>query len=191
MLGAERATDVRSDHPHPLRVHAQEPGEDPSNHVGHLAGEMHREVKIGAGRIDGDGAPLHGHHRHPLVLEATTHDDVGPRERVLAATAQPDDDVAADGLELQRRIRRQCILHVDDGPERVVVDLHQLGGIHGQGPRLGDHDDDRIADEVDGSLGERRPDRRRMQHHQGRSVGKIEVICAIDAHDSRASPALP
>ena len=63
----------------------EQPGEGSPNHVRHLAGEVHGEVEVGAGRIDGDRAPLHGHDGHPLVLETTAHDDVGAGERIVAA----------------------------------------------------------------------------------------------------------
>ena len=84
------------------------------------------------------------------------------------------------------RIGCECILHVDDGPERLVVDLHQLGGVHGQGSRLGHDDDDGVADEVDGALRERRADRGGMQHHQARErSGKSRSSALYDADDSR------
>ena len=112
----------------------KQPGEDPADHVRHLAGEMHGEVEIRAGRVDGDRAPLHGHDGHSLVLEATPHHNIGASEWVVAAGAQPDEDVTADRLELERRIRVQRILHVDHGAEWLVVDLDQFGGVHRLGP---------------------------------------------------------
>ena len=120
----------------------------------HLAGEVHGEVEVNSGRIDCDRAPLHGHRGQSLIFEATPHDDIRVRKRVIASGAQPDYDVAADPLDLDRGIGCECILHVDYDPEGLVVDLHQLSSIHGQGSRFGHDDHHRVADEIDASLGE-------------------------------------
>lgn len=185
VLRSERPTDIGGDHPHPLGLHAQKAGEDAVDHVWHLTGQVHCKGEVTARRIDEDGAAFHRNDSHALVLEAASDDNFGIGERVLRATSQADEYVAVHRLELKGRIRRESVFHVDHRPERLVVDLDELGGVHSQSSRLGDYYDHRIADEVDGPLCERGSYGRRMEHHQGRSVRKIQVLSAVDTDHSR------
>ena len=45
---------------------------------------------------------------------------------------------------------------VGDGGQRLVVDVHQLDGVLGDVPALGDDESDRVADELHLALGQRR-----------------------------------
>ena len=64
-------------------------------------------------------------------------------------------DVAADLGELQRGAGRQGLLHVDDHVEQVVVDVHELRGVHRLRPRLRDDERDRVADVAHDAVGQR------------------------------------
>ena len=85
----------------------------------------------------------------PLVDHPHPDDVVGALERVgavLVATAGRD--VGAEVLELQRRVLGHRGLEVDHDRQLVVVDVDQLGRVHGLGAGLGHHEGDRVADEA-------------------------------------------
>ena len=70
--------------------------------------------------------------------------------------------------------------HVDDGGERVDLELDRLGGVAGLGQRLGDDGGDGVADVADLVLGEDRV--LRLLHHLAEAVGDLPA--AGDAADS-------
>ena len=76
----------------------------------------------------------------------------GPSGRALAGG-----DVRAEVRELQRRAGCHRLLHVDDGGQRVVVDLHEVRGVGGGRRALGDDHGDGLADEPHPVGRQRRP----------------------------------
>ena len=84
-----------------------------------------------------------------------------------------------------RRVRLERGLHVDDGGQRVVVDLDQLGGVDGGGLRLGDHDRDRLPDEPDPVGGQRRARQLRVDDHQAVVGRQVEVGRGEHGDDAR------
>ena len=67
-------------------------------------------------------------------------------------------------------------LGVDHGGQRLVVDEHGLGGVLGLGDRLGHDGHDRLADEADLAVGQRRPRAGRVEGHaEGVEGREVEV----------------
>ena len=69
----------------------------------------------------------------------------GQAERDVVGVLLVDDYVGVRGLS-----------EVGDGGQRLVVDVHQLDGVLGDVPALGDDESDRVADELHLALGQRR-----------------------------------
>ena len=82
-------------------------------------------------------------------MDAQFHDAVGGLERgvgVAAGLALSHPDVGAPRLVEERRVRQHRPLRIDDGRQRLVGHVHQLGGVAGAVPCLGDDHRHRIAD---------------------------------------------
>ena len=140
-----------------------------------------------------DGARLDRHRRQPLMIETVLDDPVGvPERRVDVAAAVHDmreRDVGAHVRMRQRRSALQRFHGVDDGRQRVVVDLDGVDRVAGD-VRVGrDRDGDGVTDEVDAIAGEHGVARRfqigdgcRARHRAARIV---DVGAGEDRDDAR------
>ena len=123
-----------------------------------------RAVRVLAGRIQGvlivgrvvvaDRDPrLHGDGRQAVVLDPQLHHVLGLREGgiggVLVAEHQPEADIALRAVlpHLGRAVLGG-FFQIDDRRQRLVVHLHELGGIARLRERLGDDESDAVADET-------------------------------------------
>ncbi len=125
-----------------------------------LGGDVRREEGVAVrSRVDEDRVALDRGGRDPLVLDPRPHHDLGVGEGVATVRRvhRPHrlGDVAADLGELQGSAGRQGLLHVDDHVEQVVVDVHELRGVHRLRPGLRDDERDRVADVPDDAVGQR------------------------------------
>ena len=98
--------------------------------MGVLGRDVRREEGVAVrSRVDEDRVAFDRCGRDPLVLDPRPHHHLRVGERVPAVgrvhRAHRLGDVAADLGELQRSVRREGRLHVDDDVEQVVVDVHQ------------------------------------------------------------------
>ena len=138
-----------------------------------LARDPERELPA-AGVVAGDGgARLHRRWEQPLVDDAQVHRDGRRRERGIriAAGDRPGErDVRADvGMQLRRTGHRR-LLGIDDGAERIVVDVDQIERVARRLARLGDDERDAVADvahRVDGEQRMRRHLEVAVRHHPG------------------------
>ena len=86
------------------------------------------------------------------------------------------------------------LLGVDDDRQRVVLDDDVLGGVDDRVAVGADDDGDRVADVLDGALGQR-PVRRRVDVDAGRHPGQrerrleVEVLAGEDGLDAVAARA--
>ena len=88
-----------------------------------------------------------------------------------------ENHIRARMLAQPRRVRFRRLRGVDNGGQRLVVDLDQLGGILRDRQRLGDHEHDRLADIVHLADGERIIGGR---HHRPVAVDENHIgICAL------------
>jgi hypothetical protein len=188
VLRTERAADVRCDQPHVLRLDAERVGECAAVRVRHLARQVERELVTVAvvARHDGHRRALHRHDRQTLVLEAAPHDDLGTGERVeVVRLAGTHDDVGTDRVELQRRVGRERVLHVDDRRERVVVDDHRVDRVDGLRLALGHDHRDRISHEPNPAARECGAHHLGMQLHHSDVVGELEIVSRVHRDDAR------
>jgi hypothetical protein len=162
-LATEPTADVRGDDPQPALAQPEQAAGEHPEQVRHLCRDVGGDVVSLAAMSrtmiaghDDDGVAFHRHHGDPLVLEAAADHDVGIAQRVdVIAVAQPRRQVRADRFELQRCIRRQCRLGIDNGRQRVVVDEDGIGGVDSVSLGVGDDDGDGITDEADLSVSQR------------------------------------
>ena len=70
------------------------------------------------------------------------------------------------------------VVRIDDGGQRVVVDVDQLGRVLTLIRLLGEHDRHRLADVADGAVGEQRLRHLRREHRErrGRLGHVVEVV---------------
>src|SRR6266508_3781503 len=94
----------------------------------------------------------------------------------------------------ERGLRRDRLLQVEHGSQRVVLHDHEIGGILGCGLALGDHDRHRLACEDDLFLGERlrrtvaaasAGQRKVLRGEHGDDAGHRERLFGVDAPDER------
>ena len=97
---------------------------------------------------------LHRDRRQAVVLDPQLHHVLGLGEggvgRVLVAEHQAEADIALRAVvpDLGGAVLGG-VLEVDDGRQRLVVDLDQFGGVARLRERLGHHEGDAVADEAD------------------------------------------
>ena len=156
-LLAEPAADVVGLHPHLVLGDAERPGAGLTGLVRALGREPHVEL-AGRGRVRREHPT--GLHRDVgvPVLDERLGDDVrrGREDGVEVGVGRrfdPHGDVRAE-LGVHERGVLGGALGVDDGGQRLVVDLDQLGRVLGEVARLGHDERDRVADEADVALGE-------------------------------------
>ncbi len=94
-----------------------------------------REPTVGRVPVRDDCVALHGSAGEARDVERVAEDDVGSRHRTV--------DIAVRERPIVDRSRLE---RIEDGVERVVVDLDELGGVFGQIPVAGDDDRERLAD---------------------------------------------
>jgi hypothetical protein len=91
---------------------------------------------------------------------------------------------------LDRGLRRQRRLHVDDGREGVIVDLHGLGSIYRLCLGLGHDDGDRVAHKALLPGGEWWPLARGMQRDHAGPRCERQIIGGVNRGNSRLCPHL-
>ena len=137
------ACDERHHEPHDVRVLRRIPERE-------LAGRGH-ELRHRAARF-------HRIRDEPLLHDALADDDVSALERRIdvAARHRPvkRDVVRRFGVERRRPLLRS-LLRIDDGRQRLVLDIDQLERVLRLVRRFGDNDGDRVAHVLDRVLGER------------------------------------
>jgi hypothetical protein len=185
-LAAERAADVRSDHPHPVGGETGVGRDLVARHVRLLGRDVRRELAVAG--PDDDGVALDRGRGDALVLHPDPH-HVGRVAPGVALVVVPAGrrDVAADLLELQRRPGRQGELHIGDRRQDAVVDVHELGCVHCGGAGLGDHDGDRVTDVADLLAGERSAARGGVDLREGRKAPVAELGGREDTDHARGS----
>jgi len=118
-----------------------------------LAGRIQRVLLVGRVVLADRDAGLHGHRRQAVVLDPQLHHVLGLGEGrvggVLAAEHQPEADIALRAVfpNLGCAILGG-FLQIHDRGQRLVVHLHELGGITRLRERLGHDEGDAIADEA-------------------------------------------
>ena len=154
-LESECAADVLAEHAGAVLRHVDELRQVHAVRVRGLRGGVVRELVGRAVVVRDPTARLHGHESVPVLVQRRRHHPVGRRERAVdvavavAAGRIAMDDVVAEMLEDERRVRRQPGLGRGDDGQLVVVDEHEVARILGDVARLGDHDCHRVADEAD------------------------------------------
>ena len=160
-LLAERSAHIAHHDPDLVLGDAQQAGIEQPLIVHALAGDDHLEPPGPLIPLSDDTAGLHGHAHVPVLRERLVED-------VRRAVQQPVQLGLVLGREHPGHVVRQLRVHqraargqrrgrVHDRLIRFDVDADQLGGVLGQVPRLGHHDDDRLADEPDVAVGQHPP----------------------------------
>ena len=147
-LGAERAADGRRDDVHLLGRHAEHPGQ-------RALGALRALVRDPGGQPvvvvphRGGGAHLERRDRDALVERSPG--SRRPRSRRRCRPARPacapkHTFVPTSGNSTVSS--RQRGLRVDDGGQRLVLDVDEFGGVLALVALVGEHDGDRLADEA-------------------------------------------
>ncbi len=195
-LQAERATHVRRDEMHVLRIHVDGLRQPVAQHVHALAALVNGKCLA----VEGDvaAARLHRGRRKPVVDDVDADDVLGVGEDTLGVVPVavfPDAvaisaDVCMDslGLACQRLLDRHgCRQFVDFEPDR-------FGGVLGRGDRLRDDRDDRFADIAHPVARQRRLFQRcfRVAHRARWHVhpdhvldpGRAQILCRVDGDNA-------
>ncbi len=191
-LQTEAAADVADLHPDLVLGDAGDAREREPRLVGVLARHPHVEPLVERLPAGDDTAALH-RHRAVAVLHEGLGDLVrGAGLQLLCLRAQRHRHLHGD---VARPVRVHQVLGVgdrevpvEDGRERVVVDLDELGGVLGEVAALGDDQHDRVAHEADVGIGEREHRghevvgtlEHRRQHRTG-DLG-VELGAGVDGH---------
>ena len=182
-LLAEPAAGVAHDDADAVLGHPEQAGAEEAHLVRRLRRRVDRELAGRARPVDDQAAPFHRHRRVRLLVDRLAHDVGGRREHVVECGGGQAGDLADDVRAVALVHERVGVLGrrvVDDRRQRLVVDVDELGRVLGEIAALGDHERDRVADEADLALGERRarrlraprPDRRvPLLLHAGVQVG--------------------
>ena len=102
------------------------------------------------------GVRLHRRDGDALVDVTAANDHVGVAEQVgVDRIGGAERDVVAVRLEQDRRVVGQRLFRRHRGRQRLVVDDHHVGGVLGLRDGVGEHGDDRLADEPN-SIGRQR-----------------------------------
>ena len=187
-LSAERAPDVRGDHPQAACVEAEGAADGAGEPVGHLGGHVDGQIVALAvvARNDGDRVAFHRHHRDPLVLQGGPHHGGGPGQRV------------------RLRRRRGCRRPGWCRSPRTAAGRRRPRPAPGRPPPPAvsyststSSAASRAAALVSAttmatpsptkrtlSVGQRRPGARRVQDHEAVEGGDAEVGCGVDGDDA-------
>ena len=158
-LVPEAAADVLGDEAELVERHAQRRAHPDRRHAGHLVVAVQRELARAAIVLDQRGRALERGGGEAVEVELLDlHDAVGSLQRAVDVApverARPDDVRAGVVVEQGGAVVLRPA-GVDDHVKRLVLDLHQVGGVTGALPRLGDHGDHRLADVADAADRER------------------------------------
>ena len=181
-LHAEAAADLADHDAEKVRLRTERGAEQIASTRGLLGLGIERGASV---LVHGDRRPrLERECHQPLVVQADL-DDVrrlpdGRVDRSGIAVACLGRDVAGRVLPKLRRVRRERIVRVDHGGERVVIDGDQLGCILCLAPRRRDHGGHRLPRIAYGVVGQRvaRGDRHR------RAVAALEERWIGDRADA-------
>jgi hypothetical protein len=162
---------------------AKDPGQADPQAVRGLVRDVVVELAGSRLPVGEHGPALHRHVGVAVLREALLDHVCGSGEGrvgVAVPVAAAEHDVAAVLREQQRRFGRERGIHVDDGIERVDVDLDQRGRIFGDRPGVGDDDRDRFAHQTDGVARQRAVGRREQtvtarRHHVVGDVAQIGI----------------
>ncbi len=190
-LSTERPADVGGDDPNAVPIEAEDTADGRREAVGHLGGDVDRQIMAPAviAGNDGDRVALHGYHRDALVLQGGPHHGGGPGQRVRSVGAPvAGDHVGADLFELQGGVGGHRLLGVCDCSQRLIVDVDQLGGIQGGGSGLGDHHHHAFSNEAHLVGGKGRPGARRVQDHETVEGLHAQVGRGVDGEHPGGSP---
>ena len=156
----EAAAGVAHHHPDAVLGHAQQSGAEQADLVGRLGGRVDGEL---AGRRRSSRPPGRGPPSAPprsacwemvsLTTWAAAANDLVERRGGQAGDRA--DDVGAVALVDQRAPSSSASAVVDDGRERVVVDVDQLGRVLGQVAVVGHDQHHRVAHEAHLVVGQR------------------------------------
>ena len=138
---------------------------------------------------------LHRRWRHALADDAASDDHLAALEdAVVSRDRNLSADIAAD-LGEERDLAAQRRFEVDDGVQRLIVDVDELRRIDALGGRFGEHDGDDVPGEAHHVARERRPLHARLDAPEVRAA-RLEVDVGrgqdsrvrrarVDALDSR------
>ena len=202
-LLAEGAADVGHDHAHLVRREAEHAGEVVARGMRALARDPDRHLAARRVPVGDRAARLHGD-RDVAVLADGLGDDVrGVVERGAELRIVGRRGGAGDvGVEL---LVHQLVVLVDRRPEvhhrgvRVVTDVDELAAVLGEGAGLGEHQDDRVADEARLAPRQRSVAERARRQHVGRDerrevvereyrddAGQLSCVTHVDVGDRGA-----
>jgi hypothetical protein len=157
-LVAERAADVRRNDPHLRFFQAEEQRQAGADQVRDLRGAAHHQlvglmVPIGEHRF-----AFQGHHALAREIDLAPDHDLGAGgQRVeIAVRAQAHENVVFPAVVQRLRTRALGADHVGMNRKLVVVDFHRFEQVFRVGPRGRVRHHDRLADETDLAMGERR-----------------------------------
>ena len=160
-LHAEAAADVAGDDADLVVGHLQDVLRQLGlEHMGALQGGVDGVAALGR-LVDADAAArLHGRRRDAIDDEVMLDDMRRARERgvgrLLVALDLDEADVVRAIVPHQRHAGLDGVAGRDDGRQRLVVDLDQLGGIDRLIVGLGNHEGDVVADHAHAILDQRR-----------------------------------
>ena len=159
-LGAEAAAHVGRDDAHLGLGDAADGGHERAHEVRHLRRGVERQLAARGDPVGHHAARLDGHGGEALVVDRQRHlHGRGVEDGVEALGLVLDRQAVVAGrlLVQLRRIGLAGVLGVDHDRQRVVVDDDAVGGVTGQGGRIGDHDCNQLADHPHLAVGQDRP----------------------------------
>ena len=155
-LLAEAAAGVAHDDPDTLCGNAEQARAERPQLVRGLGGRPDGEF-LGGRRPFDDHAPRLDRHRHiDLLVDVRGHDVCGRVERLLVwrCAREAAGDVVGVGV-VDHHVGGLGLGEVGDRGQRLVVDVDELDRVLGDVAVLGDHERDRVADELHLALGQR------------------------------------
>ena len=124
--------------------------------------------------------------RRWFTIRARTTTSAPVERRDVVGVADAGGEVACRAPRTAAARRRPARPRGRRRAERVVVDLDELGGVHGGGARGGHDRGDHVADEAHLAARERRARAVVVEHHERPVVGQVrEVLAGQDRHHAR------
>ena len=133
-LAAESAADLRRHHPQPILGNAGDDRHDEAGDVRVLRRIPHRQFAGRGGELRDRAARFHRGWNQPLLDDPIANDDRRARKRgvnVAAGHRPMKGDVARRFRVQLWRARRRRLLRIDDGGERLVLDVDQIERVVG------------------------------------------------------------
>ena len=178
-LLAEAATDVARGHAHEVLGNAGDARDRGARLVRVL--RRHPGVELAARRVvvGDDAARLHRHVGLAVLIEGLGDDVRGLGDDRLPRRVERERHLLRDvrallGVHEVLGVGRRG-LEVDDGRQRVELELHEVARVLGDVAVLGDHEHDRVADEAHVGVGERAQRRVRRIVEQDRRLHRPGV----------------